>query len=52
MLTPLPAATPMKPGSAVSTCVLPRNLSGALSVPWLGGCSLLGGEGTVVHVGR
>lgn len=52
MLTPLPAATPMKPGSAVSTCVLlPRSLSRALSVPWLGGCSLPEGGGTVVHMG-
>lgn len=52
MLTPLPAATPMKPGSAVSTCVLlPRSLSRALSVPWLGGCCLPEGGRTVVHMG-
>lgn len=47
MLTPLPAATPMKPGSAVSTCVLSMSLRRALSVPWLGVCSLPGGGGTV-----
>lgn len=49
MLTPLPAATPMKPGSAVSTCIL---LPRALPVPWLGGCSLPEAGGTLVHMGR
>lgn len=63
MLTPLPAATPMKPGSAVSTsALLPRGREGSQGHDkavagtvctmawWLPACQ--GAHGMVVHAGR